>query len=270
MTGIYTTQQVIVSNGETDRDEEEEEEEEEEDEEDDEEGESMELQPSGRHRQLSEADLQTLETLEPDSSSQGSSGTMSAAERLEAAMSLSSLSVGLSVIEGRSGEDSGARHSRQEQQAVGVLVIMSAPDSLHRSNSLEHEDSGTRSLDSSMESESSRQLLEVDAVSSSESQSQLVEREEDVTGGAHAHRTTPGDAVSSAGGNTGSGPSSPSTVSRQSQPQQQQQQLAGEASNGSSSQVQSSNNSAQRTQQSSTTTGVCMFCVERLQDVRVH
>ena len=192
------------------------------------------MESSVRHRQLSEADLRTLETLEPDSSSQGSSGAMSAVERLEAAMSLSTLSAGL--IEGGAGYQfhEVEHHQHHEQQAVGVLVIMS-PDHVQHSISLE--DSGARSLDSSMESESSRQLVEGDA-GSSESQPQLDEEDTRTSTGATAAATSVG----------GSSPSS-SSPSRQQQPQ------AGETSNGSQAQSSSSQQQQQQRSQQSSTTG---------------
>ena len=214
-----------VTNGETERNEEEEEEEDEET-----------MDPSVRHRQLSEADLRTLETLEPDSSSQGSSGAMSAVERLEAAMSLSTLSAGL-IEGGAAYQFHEVEHHQHEQQAVGVLVIMS-PDHIQHSISLE--DSGARSLDSSMESESSRQLVEGDAGSSA-SQPQLEEEDTRTSTGATAAETSAADG----------GSLSLSSPSRQQQPQPQ----AGETSNGSSSQAQSSSSQQQQRSQQSSTTG---------------
>ena len=261
----------VVSNGETVR-EEVEEEEEEDDNEEEEEGESMELQPLGRHGELLEADLQALETLEPDTSSQGSSGTMSAAERLEAAMSLSSLSVGLSVLEaGSSGE--GRRDSPrgdEEPQAVGVLVIMPGaaavepPVHLHLAG-IEHQDSGARSFESSMESESSRQpeslLLEADGASTG-SQSQFLEgegEEENMAGSTVLRTSSPAAAAASSGGN-GSGSSSSSSSSSS---LGQQQMPTGEATNGTQPQAEVSNNSSSSgpSPQRASTTGstMCMY-----------
>lgn len=192
-------------------------------------------------------------------------------------MSLSSLSVGLSVLEaGSSGEgrrDSPRRETprREEPQAVGVLVIMPAaegvesPVHLHLAG-LEQQDSGARSFESSMESEtesSSRQLesvgLEPDGASSG-SQSQVFEgegEEENVTGSTVLRTSSPSAAATASSGGNGSASSSSSSSSSS---LGQQELPAGEASNGTQPQAEVSNSSSssvpssqQRTQSASTT-----------------
>ena len=130
---------------------------------DDEEEEEGERMDTGRlPQQISEADLQAIETLEPDSSQEESSGSV---ERLEAAVSLSSLSLGLQNMSPRGTSSPQSRDSPSGAQAM--LVIVHAPPAtradMHRPF-LTHQDSEARSLESSMESESSRHLESLQSV----------------------------------------------------------------------------------------------------------
>ena len=90
---------------------EEEEEEEEEDEDEDEEGMDM----RGSSRPLSESDLHALEMLEPESSSHDDS--IDSSDQLEAAVSLSVLSVGISAVRERSNRALQQRHQMEAVQS---------------------------------------------------------------------------------------------------------------------------------------------------------
>ena len=90
---------------------EEEEEEEEEDEDEDEEGMDM----RGSSRPLSESDLHALEMLEPGSSSHDDS--IDSSDQLEAAVSLSVLSVGISAVRERSNRALQQRHQMEAAQS---------------------------------------------------------------------------------------------------------------------------------------------------------
>ncbi|XP_019864282.1 PREDICTED: WD repeat-containing protein 26-like isoform X1 [Amphimedon queenslandica] len=104
--------------------EEEEEEEEEEDEDEDEEGMDM----RGSSRPLSESDLHALEMLEPESSSHDDS--IDSNDQLEAAVSLSVLSVGISAVRERSNRALQQRHQMEAVQSSVSSSITSTSSSL--------------------------------------------------------------------------------------------------------------------------------------------
>lgn len=159
---------------------------EDEDEEVDEEGERMD---TGRlPQQMSEADLQAIETLEPESSQEESSGSV---ERLEAAVSLSSLSLGLQSMSPRGTSSPQSRDSPSGAQAM--LVIVHAPPAtradMHRPF-LTQQDSETHSLESSMESESSRHLESIHSVLSEVDNTAQPQMEEEAMLGTTGLRTS--------------------------------------------------------------------------------
>ena len=185
------TQNGITEDTRDDEEKEDDDDEEEEDEDDDDEDEGMETQGSYERlsRPISESDLQALEMLDPDSSSQEeNSGSV---DRLEAAVSLSALSVGLPVDQDSQLTINPQTGDRQSSGASGMLVIMSAPVThtvtsvnvqdrqqdeeddedetslslppLLSQPSLEQE-SRSFDLDSSMESEESRHLESLQSV----------------------------------------------------------------------------------------------------------
>lgn len=177
---------VLEDKHETEEDEDEDFEDEDEEEEENEEEEGMDIQSS---RPILEADLQALEMLDPESSSRDES--IGSAEQLEAAVSLSALSVGLAAVrehsqqlasEARSepsasilvimpapnssnlvssGLDVIERDEEDQEEAVtSISVLTEVPESLVSQSSFDQPESESRSLDldSSMESESSRQM----------------------------------------------------------------------------------------------------------------
>lgn len=146
----------------------------------------MDIQSS---RPILEADLQALEMLDPESSSRDES--IGSAEQLEAAVSLSALSVGLAAVREHSqqlaseprsessasilvimpapnssnlvssGLDAIERDEEdQEEPVTSISVLTEVPESLVSQSSFDQPESESRSLDldSSMESESSRQM----------------------------------------------------------------------------------------------------------------
>ena len=155
---------------------------------DDEEEEGERMDTGRLPQQMSEADLQAIETLEPESSQEESSGSV---ERLEAAVSLSSLSLGLQSMSPRGTSSPQSRDSPSGAQAM--LVIVHAPPAtradMHRPF-LTHQDSEARSLESSMESESSRHLESLHSVLSEVDNTPQPQMEEEIVVGPTGLRTS--------------------------------------------------------------------------------
>ena len=210
---------------------------------DDEEEEGERMDTGRMPQQMSEADLQAIETLEPESSQEESSGSV---ERLEAAVSLSSLSLGLQSMSPRGTSSPQSRESPSGAQAM--LVIVHAPPAaradMHRSF-LTHQDSEARSLESSMESENSRHLESLQSVLAEVDSTPQPQMDEEIVVGTTGIRTS--SSVSAAesavvdqpllsislpalSAESSNGTSAPSSQ------QQQQQQQASAAGNGGTSQ----------------------------------